>query len=123
SRSWNRCMISPEAQGIQRVASHPAAPIAHPLFPAANPADVPALLLMAEYNGTLAAARCVARHGVAVTVATDSVLAHTRWSRAVTRVEATPGFHEGPAAVAGWLLSYGQRQGPSVLYPTCDEMA
>ncbi len=83
----------------------------------------PALLLMAEYNGTLAAARCLSQHGTPVTVATANLLAPSRWSRAVQRVESCPGFSEGPGKLAEWLLAFGARNGKHVLYPTCDEMA
>ncbi len=83
----------------------------------------PALLLMAEYNGTLAAARCLADHGASVTIATSNLLAPSRWSKAVRRVESCPGFGEGPTTLANWLIEYGKRNEKHVLYPTCDEMA
>lgn len=83
----------------------------------------PALLLMAEYNGTLAAARCLAGFGVSVTIGTSRLLAPARWSRFVSRVETAPAFDSGPSAVKDWLLQYGIAHPKSVLYPTCDEMA
>jgi D-aspartate ligase len=83
----------------------------------------PALLLMAEYNGTLAAARCLSDHGVRVSVATSSLLAPSRWSNAVGTVESCPGFAAGPARVAKWLIGFGRSNEKHVLYPTCDEMA
>jgi predicted ATP-grasp superfamily ATP-dependent carboligase len=83
----------------------------------------PALLLMAEYNGTLAAARCLSGHGTPVTIATSSVLAPSRWSNAVGRVESCPDFGEGPDRLAEWLVAYGASNPRHVLYPTCDEMA
>lgn len=83
----------------------------------------PALLLMAEYNGTLAAARCLAGYGVAVNIGTSRLLAPARWSRLVNRVEAAPAFDSGPSVVKDWLVRYGQSHARSVLYPTCDEMA
>jgi predicted ATP-grasp superfamily ATP-dependent carboligase len=83
----------------------------------------PALLLMAEYNGTLAAARCLSDHGTPVTVATSKLLAPSRWSNAVVRVESCPGFEEGPTRLAEWLVEFGSRNEKHVLYPTCDEMA
>lgn len=83
----------------------------------------PVLLLMAEYNGTLAAARCLSGHGVPVTIATSKLLAPARWSNAVQKVESCPGFEEGPATLAQWLIDFGRRNEKHVLYPTCDEMA
>lgn len=83
----------------------------------------PALLLMAEYNGTLAAARCLSEHGTSVTIATSSFLAPSRWSKAVRRVESCPGFEEGPTTLANWLIQFGARNEKHVLYPTCDELA
>jgi predicted ATP-grasp superfamily ATP-dependent carboligase len=85
--------------------------------------NTPALLLMAEYNGTLAAARCLSDHGTPVTVATSNLLAPSRWSNAVARVESCPGFDAGPTRLAEWLIDFGARNEKHVLYPTCDEMA
>ncbi|HXC59984.1 MAG TPA: hypothetical protein VN645_11750 [Steroidobacteraceae bacterium] len=85
--------------------------------------QAPTLLLMAEYSGTLAAARCVAARGASVTVATSKWFAPSRWSRAARRVVACPDFSRGPTPVAEWLIDYGSRHGKHVLYPTCDEMA
>lgn len=83
----------------------------------------PALLLMAEYNCTLAAARCLAEHGTPVTIASSTFLAPSRWSNAVTNVVSCPDFSVGPAALSQWLLTYGRLHEKTVLYPTCDEMA
>jgi predicted ATP-grasp superfamily ATP-dependent carboligase len=83
----------------------------------------PVLLLMAEYNGTLAAARCLSENGASVTIATSSLLAPSRWSNAVKRVESCPDFEEGPTRLAEWLIEYGSRNEKHVLYPTCDEIA
>jgi D-aspartate ligase len=84
---------------------------------------IPALLLMAEYNGTLAAARCLSDHGTPVTMATSNLLAPSRWSKAVRRVEPCPDFEEGPTRLAKWLIGFGLRNEKHVLYPTSDEMA
>jgi predicted ATP-grasp superfamily ATP-dependent carboligase len=84
---------------------------------------VPTLLFRADYNGTLAASRCLASRGVQVTLATDSILAFSRWSNSVARVVACPGFSDGPAVLAKWLIEYGRNHEKSVLYPTCDELA
>ncbi len=81
------------------------------------------LLLMAEYMGTLAAARCLGRNGVKVIVATSNWLAPARWSKWAARTETCPSFEEGPTAILNWLLQYGSRHPGTVLYPTCDEMA
>lgn len=78
---------------------------------------------MAEYNGTLAAARCLAKQGVPVVIATSNIYAPARWSRTVSRIEPAPSFREGPAAVLAWLLRFGQQGPKHVLYPTCDELA
>lgn len=83
----------------------------------------PALLLMAEYNCTLAAARCLAEYGTPVVIGTSSVLAPTRWSNAVREVIRSPDFNVGPARLAEWLRTYGDSHEKAVLYPTCDEMA
>ena len=91
--------------------------------PLIDPARTPALLLRADYNGTLAAARCLAGFGVQVTMATDSILAFARWSNSVARVEPCPSFSRGPRALAEWLIEYGRSHEKSVLYPTCDELA
>jgi D-aspartate ligase len=83
----------------------------------------PALLLMAEYNGTLAAARCLSERGAPVVIATSKLLAPSRWSNAVLRVESCPDFQEGPTRLAEWLVDFGRRNEKHVLYPTCDELA
>lgn len=83
----------------------------------------PVLLLMAEYNGTLAAVRCLADRGVSVVLATASVSAPARWSNGVAEVVRCPGFREGPRAIVDWLIAYGRDHIGTVLYPTCDEMA
>lgn len=87
-------------------------------------AQTPALLLMPEYNGTLAAARCLAGHSVPIVVAASNIWAPVRWSNAVTRVVPSPDFTAGPTAIVEWLLDYGKsQQHKCVLYPTCDELA
>ena len=88
-----------------------------------NATETPALLLMAEYNGTLAAARCLSRQGVSVVLATSNRLAPARWSRSVSEILPSPSFSEGPGALVDWLLSVGKQGRKYVLYPTCDELA
>lgn len=77
---------------------------------------------MPEYNGTLAAARCLGAHGVPVTMAETVLSAPARWSRHVTRREAAPPITE-PERFLDWLLDFGLRNSGHVLYPTCDELA
>jgi len=91
--------------------------------PSIDAARVPTLLFRADYNGTLAASRCLASRGVKVTLATDSFMAFSRWSNSVERVAPCPSFSEGPAVLAQWLIDYGRNNEKSVLYPTCDELA
>ena len=45
----------------------------------------PVLLTVASYYGTLAAARCLGRHGISVTVADPGYFAPASWSRFATR--------------------------------------
>lgn len=85
--------------------------------------ETPTLLLMAEYTGTLAAARCISAHGASVTIATSTLFAPSRWSRAVTRTVSCPDFASGPTPVVEWLLAFGASNTKHVLYPTSDEMA
>ena len=94
-----------------------------PARPPVSAVKAPALLLMAEYNGTLAAARCLAEHGTPVVIATHRLLAPARWSKSVTRVVRCPDFRPGPAHLVEWLVDFGSRHEKHVLYPTCDEMA
>lgn len=85
--------------------------------------ETPTLLLMAEYTGTLAAARCISKHGGSVTIATPNMLAPARWSKAVQRVVSCPDLDAGPTRVVEWLLAFGTANSRHVLYPTSDEMA
>ncbi|MCP3097519.1 carbamoyl-phosphate synthase [Myxococcus sp. K15C18031901] len=82
-----------------------------------------ALLFSASFYGTLAAARCFGRNGIAVTVADPGRLGPASWSRFVgRRVQCPP--ESQPEAFMDWLLDFG-RQEPfqHVLYPTSDELA
>jgi predicted ATP-grasp superfamily ATP-dependent carboligase len=87
------------------------------------PGDVPSLLTMPHYAGTLAAARYLADRGVHVVMASDRVLAPAMWSRHVQRRIAAPRTSKGPAFLANWLCRYGQSQPPMMLHPTSDDMA
>lgn len=89
----------------------------------ATSAKTPALLLVPEYAGTLAAARCLAGHDIPVHVATSRVLAPALWSRATTKRLRGPTQLRGPEPIVEWLLARGDRDVRPVLYPTSDELA
>lgn len=80
------------------------------------------LLADATWFGTLAAARDLAKHGVFVTLASDSWSAPARWSRYVSKVVSSPSSKDVSAFLA-WLLRFGAEQPGTVLYPTSDEIA
>jgi predicted ATP-grasp superfamily ATP-dependent carboligase len=82
----------------------------------------PVLLTMPAYGGTLAAARCLGRHGVPVTMAMERLLAPASWSRYVTRRTLCPSPMNVDRFMA-WLLEFGRREPGHVLYPTCDDLA
>lgn len=81
-----------------------------------------AVLTTSDYLGTLAATRCLGRHGVPVIVAGSSVLGPAQWSRSASRVVRCPKPVD-PDAVLAWLLDFGAREPGAVLHPTSDEMA
>jgi D-aspartate ligase len=82
----------------------------------------PVLLTMPAYGGTLAAARCLGRHGIPVTMAMESLLAPASWSRHVTRRVRCP-WPMDVDRFMPWLLEFGRREPGHVLYPTCDDLA
>jgi D-aspartate ligase len=82
----------------------------------------PILLTMADYYGTLAAARCLGRLGVPITMAESKLLAPARWSRYVTRRVECPDVGDSEAFLE-WLLRFGEENPGHVLYPTSDDMA
>jgi D-aspartate ligase len=86
-------------------------------------AEVPVLLTMPHYAGTLATARHLAARGVEVAIASDRLLAPAFWTRNVVRRARSPAVVQGPAALADWLCRYGKKNGGAVLYPTSDDMA
>ncbi|MBI5547375.1 MAG: carbamoyl-phosphate synthase [Deltaproteobacteria bacterium] len=88
-------------------------------MPAPRP---PMLLTAASYYGTLAAARCLGRRGIAVTMAERHLLAPARWSRFVTRREACPDIAEAERFLA-WAERFGESNPGHVLYPTTDDHA
>jgi predicted ATP-grasp superfamily ATP-dependent carboligase len=77
---------------------------------------------MAGYGGTLAAARCLGRAGIAVTVATDHRGQPAAWSRWTMRRAHCPDFRDSQRFM-DWLLEFGEREPRHVLYPTCDDLA
>jgi predicted ATP-grasp superfamily ATP-dependent carboligase len=77
------------------------------------------VLTMADYYGTLAAARCVGSRGVPVIVAASQLLAPTLWSRFATRRIRCPDGHQ---ELVDWLLDFGRRNPGHVLYPTSDDL-
>lgn len=80
------------------------------------------LLTMADYRGTLAAARSLGSAGVRVTVADGNRAGVAHWSRHVASAIACPDAGEEPERFVDWLLAFGARQPGMVLYPTSDDM-
>jgi D-aspartate ligase len=83
----------------------------------------PVLLAVADYNGTLAAARCLGRAGVPVVLAERRLLVPARWSRFVSRRLAAPGIDPDPERFLEWLLAFGAREPGLVLLATSDDLA
>jgi len=81
-----------------------------------------ALLADATWYGTLAAARDLGAHGVAVTLASDRWVAPARWSRHVARTVSCPSSKHS-AQFLRWLLRFGAEHPGHVLYPTSDDVA
>lgn len=82
----------------------------------------PVLLTVGQFYGTLAAARCLGRAGVPVTLADKHPLAPARWSRFVTRRVRCPEPRDTEAFLA-WLLEFGAASPRHVLLPSSDELA
>jgi predicted ATP-grasp superfamily ATP-dependent carboligase len=82
----------------------------------------PVLLTSGQFYGTLAAARCLGRAGVPVTLADGHPLAPARWSRHVTRVVPCPETSDTEAFLA-WLTDFGARSPGHVLLPCNDDTA
>lgn len=80
------------------------------------------VLTMGDYFGTLGAARCLGRRGVAVTLVDAAPLARTRWSRWTRSFVQSPPVEEADAFVAA-LLEVGERSPGHVLYPSSDDTA
>lgn len=83
---------------------------------------MPALLANADFYGTLAAARSLGRHGVAVTVAHPSHLGAASWSKYAARTVTCPPTLASEAFLA-WLIDFGRKEPGHVLYPTSDDAA
>lgn len=82
----------------------------------------PVLLTVGHFYGTLAAARCLGRAGIPVTLAEGHALAPARWSRYVSRRVPCPDVAQTDAFLA-WLRDFGARWPGHVLLPTSDDMA
>jgi D-aspartate ligase len=82
----------------------------------------PVLLADADYYGTLAATRSLGARSVPVYVASNRILAASRWSRYVTRALAAPPVADTERFVE-WLGELGAREPGIVLYPTSDDVA
>lgn len=81
-----------------------------------------ALLLGADYYGTLAAVRSLGRRGVRVTVADETKNARALYSKYVAERLVHPPASEIRALV-DWLVAYGRKNPGTVLYPTNDHLA
>ncbi len=81
-----------------------------------------ALLLGADYFGTLAAARCLGERGVKVFVADEKRSARTLSSRYASERHRHPPLSAVNELVA-WLRKFGKEHPGTVLYPTNDHLA
>jgi predicted ATP-grasp superfamily ATP-dependent carboligase len=82
----------------------------------------PVLLANADYYGTLAATRCLGAEGVPVVIATDRMLAVSRWSRHAKQTVTCPPIADSDRFV-DWLVAFGRQQPGAVLCATSDETA
>lgn len=82
-----------------------------------------ALLLVADFHGTLAGVRSLGRAGVDVTVADWRRLVPARWSRFTRRTLTCPDPTTDPRGLIGWLLETGWKNPGMVLIPTTDDLA
>jgi D-aspartate ligase len=79
------------------------------------------LLTTGNFLGTLAAARDLGRHGIAVVLADAIAGTVTAHSRFVARDLRCPPI-AAPDAWAEWMLDFGRREPGHVLYPTTDNV-
>jgi len=82
----------------------------------------PALLTMANYNGTLGAVRAFGRAGIPVVTADPSRLAVSGWSRYTTHRAQCPPV-QAVERFLDWLMEFGAKHGRHVLLPTSDDTA
>ena len=86
-----------------------------------NLTGAPCLLTMPTYLGTLAAARCLGRAGLQVTIAGSELLSPARWSHYATRFVHCPEPRHSREFLE-WLLAFGEREPGHFLYPSSDEV-
>ena len=103
-------------------------PLAAPEYAPTTP-DQGALLFLGDFSGTLAAARCLGRHGIDVALADSSPMALARASRYVRHFERSPPIHRASDFIE-WLIDRGRGGGRGkrranyagrVLFPANDE--
>jgi predicted ATP-grasp superfamily ATP-dependent carboligase len=82
----------------------------------------PALLLVADYLGTLAAARALGRAEIPVTIADWRRFVPARYSRFATHRVQCPSLTDGSDRFIEWLLDFGTRNPGYVLLPTTDDV-
>lgn len=79
-------------------------------------------LTMADYYGTLAAARCLGQKGIGVTMGEWRTFVPALWSKFVDRKVKSPAFDNTDAFMT-WLVAFGTTEPGHVLYPTSDDLA
>jgi D-aspartate ligase len=81
-----------------------------------------ALLLGANFYGTLAATRALSRAGLEIAIADETRRARALHSRHVDRKLVHPPL-SSPGAVIDWLVEWGTRNPGALLYPSNDHLA
>jgi len=81
-----------------------------------------ALLLGADYYGTLAAARAYGKRGIRVTMADESKNARALYSRHVAEKLVHPPLSE-PGRLLDWLVDWGKKHPGTLLYPPNDHLS
>lgn len=84
--------------------------------------QVRALLTIADYYGTLAAARSLGRSGVPVTIADPKRCSTANWSKFATERLVSPAVEDGERFIE-WLIALGKRDTKYALLPTSDDSA
>jgi len=79
------------------------------------------LLMLGDHHGSLAAARCLGRHGVAVTFADHRRWLPAAWSRFVSRRIVSPEPTD-LTAYAAWLVAQGEAAPGLFLYAASDDL-